>query len=78
MEATVLADAPLGLACTVKAVGGGGFMRRRLIDLGLTEGAKVTPLFAALGGGLRAYGLRGAVLALRREDAGRISVVLEP
>ncbi len=42
---------------------------RRLMDLGLTRGARVRCLFAAPSGEPRAYLIRGAVIALRREDA---------
>lgn len=69
-----LSSAPLGVPCRVSAVGGGGAMKRRLMDLGLVEGAVITPLFAGLGGGLRAYELRGAVIALRTADARLVSV----
>ncbi len=41
----------------------------RLMDLGLTRGARVRCLFAAPSGEPRAYLIRGAVIALRREDA---------
>ena len=47
-------------------------MRRRLLDLGFTEGTKVLCLFDAPGGDPKAYWVRGAIIALRREDAARI------
>ena len=47
-------------------------MRRRLLDLGFTEGTKVRCLFDAPGGDPQAYWVRGAIIALRREDATRI------
>ena len=68
--------APLGSVCTVTGIGGEEFMRRRLTDLGMAEGASVTPLFSGLGGGIRAYSLRGVVIALRDSDAGLITVDL--
>ena len=46
-----------------------GEVRRRLMDLGLTPGARVTCLFSAPSGDPRAYMVRGSVIALRREDA---------
>ena len=42
------------------------------MDLGLTHGARVRCLFAAPGGDPRAYRIRGAVIALRSEDAGLV------
>ena len=46
----------------------------RLMDLGLTRGARVRCLFAAPSGEPRAYLIRGAVIALRREDAALVRV----
>ncbi|MGN1098142.1 MAG: ferrous iron transport protein A [Clostridia bacterium] len=69
-----LSGAPLGTDCTVKALEGMGPMKRRLIDLGLVEGTRVSPLFESLSGNPRAYCIRGAVIALRNEDAKLIKV----
>ena len=44
----------------------------RLLDLGFTRGARVRCLFAAPSGEPRAYRIRGAVVALRSEDAGLV------
>ena len=46
----------------------------RLLDLGFTRGARVRCLFAAPSGEPRAYRVRGAAIALRREDAGLVCV----
>lgn len=78
MEIAVnLPDAPLGSACLVKDIGGSGVMKRRLMDLGLVENTVICPLFESLSGGTRAYDLRGAVIALRSEDAKEIKVILK-
>ena len=42
-------------------------MRRRLI--GFTEGAEIECVLAAPGGGIKAYLVRGSVIALREGDA---------
>jgi len=47
----------------------------RLSALGLTEGTAVSCLFRAPLGDPVAYDIRGAVIALRREDSGCVSVV---
>jgi len=44
-------------------------MRRRLMDIGLVEGTQVMCVQQAPSGDPVAYGIRGAVIALRREDA---------
>jgi ferrous iron transport protein A len=46
-----------------------GAMRRRLLDLGLVEGTHVQCAQKSPAGDPVAYIIRGAVIALRREDA---------
>lgn len=64
------------LSCLKRGEGGrvgllraGDGLRRRLMDLGFTPGAQVEYLFAAPGGGMRAYRVRGAAVALRLREA---------
>lgn len=70
-----------GLRCgqwaRVEAVGGAEGMRRRLQDLGLIEGTRVECLHQNRAGDLSAYRIRGAVIALRREDAQSVQVTGE-
>lgn len=47
-------------------------MRRRLVDLGLTRGTRVTCVARSPSGDPCAYLIRGAVIALRRGDASGI------
>ncbi len=49
-------------------------IRGRLFDLGLTEGGNVKCLFNSPTGGMRAYLIRGACVALRDEDAATVLV----
>lgn len=51
-----------------------GAMRRRLMDIGLIPGEPVRCLFTARHGDPTAYRIRGAVIALRKEDAETILV----
>ncbi|HIY08403.1 MAG TPA: ferrous iron transport protein A [Firmicutes bacterium] len=51
-----------------------GAIRRRLIDLGLMENTPVRCLQKSPWGDPAAYWIRGAVIALRREDSSRILV----
>ncbi len=44
-------------------------IKRRLLDLGFTDGAQVKCVFESPGGNPRAYAVRGAVIALRSLDA---------
>ena len=47
-------------------------MRRRLLDLGFTQGAQARCLYQSPWGDPRAYWVRGAVVALRNADAAQI------
>ncbi|MGI5891140.1 MAG: FeoA family protein [Bacillota bacterium] len=51
-----------------------GTMRRRLLDLGVVEGTKITCLQKSPAGDPIAYFIRGAVIALRSEDSSNILV----
>ena len=51
-----------------------GGIRRRLQDLGLIEGTKIECLKRSPAGDPIAYLIRGAVIALRREESFRILI----
>lgn len=53
-----------------------GEIRRRLLDLGLVTGSSITPILASPSGGLRAFDIRGSLIAIRDEDAYSIFVSL--
>jgi DtxR family Mn-dependent transcriptional regulator len=53
-----------------------GFSRRRLMDLGFTEGAYVKPFLRTFAGDPRAYDIRGTLVALRRDQA--VQVLVRP
>jgi len=53
-----------------------GFSRRRLMDLGFTEGAFVKPFLRTFAGDPRAYDIRGTLIALRRDQA--VQVLVRP
>lgn len=69
MDLTALKTGGAGRVAGLTARGG---MLRRLMDLGFTRGAPVKCLLSAPGGGMRAYQVRGAVVALRLRDAQNI------
>ena len=68
-----LRDLKLGESMVVRSLTGEDAMRRRLEDLGLTEGARVTCLMKSPLGDPRAYWIRGAVIALRDQDAATVT-----
>ncbi len=58
--------------CRVERLLLAGDMKRRLMDLGFTNGTTVTCVLC--GSGIKAYLVRGAVIALRNEDADKVPV----
>jgi ferrous iron transport protein A len=69
-----LAHLPLGSEAVVTDLRGKGALRRRLLDLGLVPGTRVKALRSSPLGDPRAYHIRGAVIALRAEEAGLIAI----
>lgn len=69
-----LCDLPVSGVAVVQPWLAASPMGRRLLDIGFTGGAVVRCLFAAPPGEPRAYRIRGAVIALRKEDAAFIPV----
>ena len=43
-------------------------VKRRLLDLGLIEGTKITPIFVSPSGDPTAFEVRGSIIAIRIED----------
>ena len=69
-----LSGLPEGKGARVRALRLTGGMRRRVQDLGLVAGTRVTCIQRAAAGDPTAYLIRGAVIALRQADAARIEV----
>jgi DtxR family Mn-dependent transcriptional regulator len=78
VQTRTLADLPEGAACEVVALDDSctGYLRQRLLDLGLTPGARVIVASENAFGDPRAYRIRGALMALRREQAQQVLVRL--
>ncbi len=72
-----LHNIPVGSTAYIKKLHTDTGLRRRLLDIGLTQGAKVTCLYTSPSGDPRAYLIRGAVIALRSEEASQIEVSRE-
>lgn len=49
-------------------------VKRRLLDLGLIKGTKITPLFISPSGDPTAFEIRGSVIAIRIEDTALIDI----
>lgn len=67
---------PLGKKAKVRALTSEGNIRRRMLDLGLVSDTIVEALQKSPSGDPVAYQIRGAVIALRSEEASKILVEL--
>ena len=69
-----LKDAKIGSTVAVLKIGGEGAVRRRIMDMGLTKGTKVTVRKVAPLGDPIELTVRGYELSIRKEDAEKIEV----
>lgn len=69
-----LKDLAVGELCLVDKIFISGSMHRRFLDIGLIENTPVECVGESPAGDPKAYLIRGAVIAIRSEDAEKISV----
>ncbi len=69
-----LGDVAVGQHATVTALTTQGTMRRRLLDMGLTQNTQVECVGRSPSGDPSAYLIRGAVIAIRKSDSQTILV----
>ena len=69
-----LCDIGPGESALVLSLRAAGGMRRRLLDIGLVENTRVTCVGRSPFGDPAAFLIRGAVIALRREDCALILI----
>lgn len=76
MKTTIapLHKSPVGKEVTVITIRFSGIQKRRILDLGIMPNTKITLLQKSPYGNPMAYLIRGAVIAIRNEDAGKIIV----
>jgi ferrous iron transport protein A len=65
---------PIGRKARVKLLTSDGMTRRRMLDLGLINDTVIEALQKSPSGDPVAYHIRGAVIALRSEEASKILV----
>jgi len=66
----------LNQSCIVSKVNSKGVMRRRLMDIGVVPGSVLECVLSSPYGNPRAYLIKGALIALRNDDANLIEVKL--
>ena len=64
-----LYELPLDTVGTIKELNCNENIRRRLLDLGLVKGTKITPIFKSPSGDPTAFEIRKTLIALRKEDS---------
>ncbi|MTI81164.1 MAG: ferrous iron transport protein A [Firmicutes bacterium] len=69
-----LKELAVGSSAIVKNVSADGIKQRRLLDLGLVPGTRVEAVGRSPLGDPIAYSIRGAVIALRKEESTTIMV----
>ncbi len=70
-----LASLETGDFAQVQTLHVSGAVRRRLQDIGLTENTPVQCVQKSISGDPAAYLIRGAVIALRKQDAEKIAII---
>ncbi|MEG1559603.1 MAG: FeoA family protein [Clostridia bacterium] len=71
-----LYDLNIGEDGDVKAILSIGTMRRRLFEIGLISGTNVSCILKGCGESMSAFMVRGALIAIRKEDAQNV-ILLE-
>ncbi len=69
-----LYNLPVGKTAVVTSLSAEGITRRRMMDLGLVPGTEVAALRCSPFKDPKAFKIRGAVIALRREEACQVLV----
>ena len=71
-----LDDLPLNQKGYIKQLNCIGSVKRRMLDLGIVEGTQIIPVLKSPSKELRAFEIRGAIIAIRKEEAKLIEVKL--
>ena len=71
-----LSDIRIGEKGKIKSIKISGNMRRRLLDIGITDGAEIECVFKSPFGEPTAFLIKGAVIALRNEQCDKITIKL--
>lgn len=69
-----LADLEIGRKAFIRKITTSDGIRRRLLDIGLIPNTEVICLYQNPFGSIKAYLIRGSVLAIRQDDASKIEV----
>lgn len=65
---------PLNQIGKVETILCDGSIKRRLLDLGLVKGTSIKPVLVSPSKDPRAFEVRGSIVAIRKEDAEKITI----
>lgn len=74
---SALSNLKVGQSGTVVSLNAKGDILRRLLDIGIVEGTRLKCVLKSPLGDPSAFLIRGAVIALRKEDSANVMVVKE-
>ena len=74
MLSDILSDLDVGSKAIIKQINSKDDIKRRLLDIGLVPGTTVKCILTSLSGDFKAYLIKGALIALRKEDTDLIVV----
>ena len=74
MKIENLSQLPLNQNGKIEKVECNEGIKRRLLDLGLVKGTNIVPILVSPSGDLRAFLVRGTIIAIRKEDAKDIKI----
>ncbi|MBQ9298071.1 MAG: ferrous iron transport protein A [Clostridia bacterium] len=69
-----LYDVKIGLTAIIKEIACDNNIKQRILDLGIVKGTKIKPKFKSPSGNPIAYEVRGAIIAIRNDDAKKIVI----
>lgn len=75
-ESLDLNQLPLNEVGIIRDVKCDGNIKRRLLDMGLVNGTKIIPILVSPSKDPRAFLVRGTIIAIRKEDAEKIQIVM--
>lgn len=67
---------PLNHSGKVQNINCKSHIKHRLLDLGLVKGTNIVPVFKSPSGDPTAFFIRGSTIAIRKEDAKAIDVII--
>ncbi|MBE5819322.1 MAG: ferrous iron transport protein A [Clostridiales bacterium] len=76
MKILTLDKLPLNITAKIYSLNCDDILRRRLLDLGLIDGTKITPIFNSPFGDPIAYKIRSSTIALRKDDVKNITCII--